>query len=95
MPLLCDKSWEELQTYGGTNPRLENFDDFREKGLEEIGGIDLTTELNPSARTAVLLTPWTVALYQPSLRALNRAQFLQTRLRLRPFQPYPNGRWLH
>jgi len=66
MTLLRDTSWEELQTCGGTDPRPENLDNVRETGLEKIGGIDLTTELSPSVRTAVLLTHWTVALYQAS-----------------------------
>ena len=48
MPLLFDMSWEDLQTYEGTNPRPADFDDFWAKGLQEMGGTDPSTELVPS-----------------------------------------------
>jgi cephalosporin-C deacetylase len=49
MPLLFDMSWKELQTYQGTNPRPADFDEFWEKGLRDMNGIDAEVELIPSS----------------------------------------------
>ena len=49
MPLLFDMPWEELQTYGGSNPRPRDFDDFWERGLAEIESIDPAPEYAPSS----------------------------------------------
>lgn len=49
MPLTFDMSWEQLQTYQGRNPKPTDFDDFWEKGLEEMNAIDPDTELVPSS----------------------------------------------
>ena len=44
MPLLFDMFWEDLQTYEGTNPMPADFDDFWEKGLQEMDGTDHSPE---------------------------------------------------
>ena len=49
MPLLFDMPWEELQTYGGSNPRPRDFDDFWERGLAEIEPVDPAPEYAPSS----------------------------------------------
>ena len=49
MPLIFDMPWEELQTYKGSNPKPSDFDNFWEKGLQEIDTIDPKTELIPSS----------------------------------------------
>lgn len=48
MPLLFDMPWDQLQTYKGINPKPEDFDEFWDKGLREVQGIDPKIELNPS-----------------------------------------------
>ena len=49
MPLLFDMSWEELQTYKGSNPRPADFDEFWDKGLQEIDSIEPEVEYIPSS----------------------------------------------
>ena len=48
MPLLFDMSWEELQTYEGTNPRPADFDDYWDRGLRELDSADPEVEYVPS-----------------------------------------------
>ena len=48
MPLLFDMSWEELQTYEGTNPRPADFDDYWDRGLRELDSTDPEVEYVPS-----------------------------------------------
>lgn len=45
MPLLFDMPWEELQSYSGTNPKPEDFDQYWAAALEEINGLDPQIEL--------------------------------------------------
>ena len=49
MPLLFDMPLEELQTYKGSNPKPENFDNFWEKALDEMNAVDSEVELIPSS----------------------------------------------
>ena len=48
MPLSFDMSWNELQTYQGTNPRPANFDEFWNNSLAEMHAIDPQIELVPA-----------------------------------------------
>ena len=50
MPLLFDMTWDDLQTYEGSNPKPADFDDFWERGLAEVESIDPA----PQARCACL-----------------------------------------
>ncbi|MCY3801543.1 MAG: acetylxylan esterase [Chloroflexi bacterium] len=53
MPLLFDMSWDELQTYEGSNPKPPDFDDFWERGLAEVESIDPQLEyVSSSFQTA-------------------------------------------
>ena len=49
MPLLFDMPYEKLQTYEGTNPRPDDFDDFWDRSLAEMHAIDPKVELVPAA----------------------------------------------
>ena len=49
MPLLFDMSWEDLQTYKGSNPKPDDFDAFWKKALDEMNDIDPEIELIPSS----------------------------------------------
>ena len=48
MPLLFDMPLEELDTYQGTNPRPNDFDDYWDHGLAEMQALDPAVELVPS-----------------------------------------------
>ena len=48
MPLSFDMSWNELQTYQGTNPRPANFDEFWNNSLAEMHAVDPQIELVPA-----------------------------------------------
>lgn len=49
MPLLFDLPRERLETYRGTNPRPADFDEYWERGLAEMRGLDPAVELVPAA----------------------------------------------
>ncbi|QNE20082.1 acetylxylan esterase [Kribbella qitaiheensis] len=46
--LSFELSYEELIAYQGTNPRPDDFDQYWEKGLAELGGIDPETAFEPA-----------------------------------------------
>ncbi|HEY0475756.1 MAG TPA: alpha/beta fold hydrolase, partial [Kribbella sp.] len=46
--LSFELSYEELIAYQGTNPRPDDFDQFWEKGLAELAGIDAEAEFAPA-----------------------------------------------
>jgi cephalosporin-C deacetylase len=48
MPLQFDLSYDELLTYGGTNPRPDDFDEFWDKALAELAAIDPRVEITPA-----------------------------------------------
>lgn len=48
MPLLFDMPFEKLHTYGGTNPRPADFDDYWDRGLAEMNALDPQIELVPA-----------------------------------------------
>jgi cephalosporin-C deacetylase len=48
MPLLFDMSMERLQSYQGTNPRPDDFDDYWERALTELDSIPPAVELIPA-----------------------------------------------
>jgi cephalosporin-C deacetylase len=48
MPLTFDMPYEELQTYGGCNPRPADFDEFWERGLVEMRAVDPQIEIVPA-----------------------------------------------
>lgn len=48
MPLSFDMSWDELQTYSGTNPRPSDFDEFWNNSLAEMQAVDPHIELIPA-----------------------------------------------
>lgn len=45
MPLSFDMPFEDLEFYQGTNPRPDDFDEFWERGLEEMRAVDPQVEL--------------------------------------------------
>jgi cephalosporin-C deacetylase len=49
MPLQFDMPLEELYTYQGTNPRLDDFQQFWDKGLAEMRGLAPEVELVPTS----------------------------------------------
>jgi cephalosporin-C deacetylase len=51
VPLAFDLPFDALQTYQGTNPRPDDFDDFWAKGLTELDGVDADVELVPAELT--------------------------------------------
>ena len=48
MPLLFDMSWEDLQSYSGSTPRPNDFDDFWKKGLMDMESVNPEIEYIPS-----------------------------------------------
>ncbi len=48
MPLSFDMSWDELQTYSGTNPRPADFDEFWNNSLADMHAVDPQIELIPA-----------------------------------------------
>lgn len=48
MPLSFDMSWEELQTYQGTNPRPADFDAFWNQSLADMHAVDPQIERIPA-----------------------------------------------
>ena len=48
MPLSFDMSWNDLQTYQGTNPRPANFDEFWNNSLAAMHAVDPQIELVPA-----------------------------------------------
>lgn len=51
MPLAFDLPFEALQTYQGTNPRPDDFDEYWAKALTELAGVDAEVELVPAEFT--------------------------------------------
>jgi cephalosporin-C deacetylase len=51
--LSFELSYEELIAYQGTNPRPDDFDQFWEKGLAELAGIDAEAEFAPATDFAL------------------------------------------
>jgi cephalosporin-C deacetylase len=49
MPLTFDFSFDHLQTYQGTNPRPDDFDDYWARGLAEMHALGTQAELVPAA----------------------------------------------
>jgi len=49
MPLQFDLSYDALLTYGGTNPRPDDFDEFWDKALAELATVDSQVEIRPAA----------------------------------------------
>ena len=48
MPLAFDLPMESLHTYSGTNPRPVGFDDYWDRGLQEIARLDPQVTLVPA-----------------------------------------------
>ncbi len=48
MPLMFDLPLDELKTYQGSNPRPDDFDDFWDKGLDEMQAMSPEVELTPA-----------------------------------------------
>jgi len=48
MPLLFDMPFEQLPLYAGRNPRPADFDEFWDRSLAEMRGVDPRIELQPS-----------------------------------------------
>lgn len=48
MPLTFDMPYEELQTYEGTNPRPDDFDQYWDIALAEMNAVDSQVELIPA-----------------------------------------------
>ena len=49
MPLLFDMPLEKLETYQGTNPKPDDFDDYWDAALAEMKSVDSQVELTPAA----------------------------------------------
>lgn len=48
MPLLFDMPFEKLQTYQGTNPRPDDFDDYWSRALAEMRSVDPQVDIVPA-----------------------------------------------
>jgi len=46
---IFDLPLEQLRTYGGRNPRPDDFDEYWDRALAELAGIDANVELEPAA----------------------------------------------
>ena len=48
MPLMFDFPFEELKNYQGITPRPADFDDYWQKGLQEMKSVDPQVEIKPA-----------------------------------------------